>query len=262
MQSQPKRIINSLLQRNLNIEEFYDNDQSFYQGIYSQLNENNLIGKGVTGKVYLIENGKYVVKEAGVCYSNEQVLIPYCNDLLQITKNVPMILIPSASNYRYILPNLLSEGIIGMIFKENNMTNFSKIYMTIILFEQEIPTVYFVMPTYESVINNPKVTPLTFLYLLFQVSYGLLQAQENFLFTHYDLHLDNVLLEKTSKDLVYDNIIIPQKLCPFTVKIADYGLSRLQLGNMLVTPTVSERPDAGLSICRSHETVIRKCRFI
>ncbi len=241
--SQPKKIINSLLNRNLNVNEFYDNDQSFYQGIYSQLNENNLIGKGVTGKVYLIEGGKYVVKEAGVCYSDEQVLIPYCNDLLKITNN-PFIIIPSASNFRYILPNLLSEGIIGMIFKEKNMVSFSKIYMTMILFDKEIPTVYFVMPTYEPIINNKKVTPLTFLYLIFQVAYGLLQAQEKFLFTHYDLHLDNVLLEK-SGDLKFDNISIPEKLCPFTIKISDYGLSRLQLDNILITPTISERPDAG-----------------
>jgi hypothetical protein len=39
------------------------------------------------------------------------------------------------------------------------------------------------------------------------------------------------------------NLIINRKLCPFIVKITDFGLSRLQLQDVLITPTVSDYPD-------------------
>jgi hypothetical protein len=261
MERQSKIIVDNVMARNLSIRNFYDIGENFRNVYYPQLIEENLIGGGYTGKAFLVEGGTMVIKQSNACYT-QGVLELYCNDVKKLISGENMIIIPSGDNFRYILPNFLSEAIIGAIFNEFNISiNLAQTVGTYILFDNlKNPVVYFLMPRYQSIfvknpINrqeiNPVITPLGILYLLFQASTGLLAAQEIFRFTHYDLHIENVLLDNWpsgSRFLSYPiregNLIINRKLCPFIVKIADYGLSRLQIRDVIITPTVSERPDS------------------
>ena len=149
--------------------------------------------------------------------------------------------------------------------------NLAQIIATYILLdENKNPSIYFLMHRYiplsSNGVLNPIITPLGVLYLLFQASTALLAAQETFLFTHYDLHVDNVLLDNwlsqtrfISYPVSNGNLIINRKLCPFIVKITDFGLSRLQVQDVLITPTVTKFPEATFgelsinkfSVCKS-----------
>ena len=256
MENQSKKIVDNVLSRNLSLRDFYDTNNNFKNIILPQLNERNLIGQGGTGRVFQIQGGQFVVKEANVCYRKGK-LEPYCNDVKKLINGERMIVIPSGDNFRYILPNFLSEAVIGAIFNDINVSiNLGQITATYILLdEQRNPSIYFLMPRYSSIFRNrqlnPVITPLGVLYLLFQASTALLAAQESFLFTHYDLHAENILIDTwptQSRFLSYPvsngNLIINRKLCPFIVKITDFGLSRLQLQDVLITPTVTNYPDS------------------
>ena len=254
MENQSKKIVDNVLSRNLSVRDFYDKNDWFRNRILPQLTEQNLIGQGGTAKTYGI--GQYVVKEANVCY-RQGVLQTYCNDVKKLINGGRMIVIPSGDNFQYILPNFLSEAVIGAIFNDINVSiNLAQIVNTYILLdENKNPSIYFVMPRYiplsSNGVLNPIITPLGVLYLLFQASTALLAAQETFLFTHYDLHVDNVLLDNwpsqtrfISYPVSNGNLIINRKLCPFIVKITDFGLSRVQLQDVLITPTVNDYPEA------------------
>ena len=253
MESQSKKVVDDVLSRNLSVRNFVDNSGWFRNTILTQINEKNLIGEGGTGRIFLVDG--IVVKEANVCYQKGR-LENYCNDVKKLVNGEAMIVIPSGDNFRYILPNFLSEAVIGAIFKDINVSiNLAQTLATYILLDQNHnPSVYFLMPRYIPISShgqlNSIMTPLGVLYLLFQASTALLAAQETFLFTHYDLHIDNVLLDNwpsqtrfISYPVSNGNLVINRKLCPFIVKITDFGLSRLQLQDVLITPTVTDFPD-------------------
>ena len=254
MENQSKKIVDNVLSRNLSVRDFYDINDNFRNRILPQLNERNLIGKGGTAKTYGV--GQYVVKKANVCY-RQGVLQTYCNDVKKLINGERMIVIPSGDNFQYILPNFLSEAVIGAIFNDINVSiNLAQIIATYILLdENKNPSIYFLMHRYiplsSNGVLNPIITPLGVLYLLFQASTALLAAQETFLFTHYDLHTENLLIDNwpsqtrfISYPVSNGNLIINRKLCPFIVKITDFGLSRLQVQDVLITPTVTKFPEA------------------
>lgn len=257
MSNQPARIINALEEGNLSINDFNETNNDFVNSIYLGLSPENLIAVGGVGKVYIV--GDYVVKEATPCQSNLPQLLPYCTDVQDLVFGKPITIIPSGDKFRYILPNLLSEATIGMLFKESQISiNFSEILASFILVEDDKPSVYFIMPLYRpiytgSLLDSSLSDPLSYLYLLFQVSSALMASQEKFLFTHYDLHIDNILLDDWPKGVEYlsyplsnsSRIQIPKDKCPFIAKISDYGLSRLETERALITPSVSDKPDAG-----------------
>ena len=154
-----------------------------------------------------------------------------------------MTLIPSQNKFRYLLPNLLSEAVIGMIFEESKISvHFGGILGTFILLQNNQPNVYNVMQAYKPLsknkILNPVFTnPFHYIFLLFQISTALLNAQEKFKFTHYDLHIDNILLDDWSPDnegninkyirykIDGKTVVVSRQHCPFIAKITDYGLS-------------------------------------
>lgn len=254
MNNQPQRIYEAINKRELSIYDFHDTNNIFLNTLYSQMQ--TAIAKGAVGKVYLVEQGKYVVKESAPCYYDVPQLIPYCQDIQKLIEGKPMILIPSGNKYRYILPNLLSEAVIGMIFSVSNISvHLGGILGTFILLDKNKPSVYNIMNTYMPIEKNKILNPVfsksvDYLYLLFQVSTTLLNAQEKFRFTHYDLHLGNILIDKWPGDknnIIYripgKTISIFKNKCSFIAKITDYGLSRIETEQTLVTPSISNYPD-------------------
>lgn len=253
---QPAKVLKAINNRQLNIYNFHDDKNVFLNTLYSQMK--TVIGSGGVGKVYLVQNGKYVVKESAPCYYDLPQLVPYCNDIKELLENKPMTLIPSGKKYKYLLPNLLSEAVIGMIFEETQVSiHVSGVLGSFILLEKDKPSVYNILNTYTPIekkgILNPIFSkPADYLYLLFQVSTALLNTQERFRFTHYDLHLGNILLDtwkdKNGNSITYKipnkTISVKKQNCPFISKITDYGLSRFETNSTIVIPNINSYPDA------------------
>jgi len=86
-------------------------------------------------------------------------------------------------------------------------------------------------------------SPNKFFYMLFQVCQGLSCSQELLKFTHYDLHLGNVLARMTSlnefKINIYelDNGQYFYTRSNFDTVITDFGFSRIETPNHIIIPT-------------------------
>jgi len=276
MNDQVGKVINSIHNLQLNVNDFHMTND-FTNRLYSQMTRQNLIGEGGVGKVFLVENGKYVIKQANPCVRDNKILQEYCQDIINLVEDEDeIIMIPSGENkYRYIIPNLLCEAAIGFFFTDLVdqliSPHYSKTLGSFILYDGVNVEIYFIMEAHKPVIltrrfdkqikqfidpNMRLQTPIHYLYLLFQVSHSLLQAQQYYKFTHYDLHIGNILWDEYPKNINYisypipnradnlRNIIIPKNRCNFMLKITDYGLSRMESRNVLITPKIDNFPDA------------------
>jgi hypothetical protein len=71
--------------------------------------------------------------------------------------------------------------------------------------------------------------------ILFQILYTLYHAQKSMEFMHNDLHFKNVLIKNLPKDVKQTVFYVNDKKfvskLPFIIKITDFGLSRITLGN-------------------------------
>lgn len=275
--SQVDRLIHATIYKKLNIKNFHDQSE-FTNRLYNQMKDKNLIGMGGVGKVYLVENGKYVIKQASPCYRTGSALQQYCDDLKLSILNNEFLLIPSGDNkVRYILPNLLSEVLIGVfmtdLVNKLDSINFSRTISSLIIMDKNnMPSVYLVLDAHKKIIqrilNNktnkweniidPEMemnTPREFMLLLFQTAHAILQAQEKYKFTHYDLHIHNILWDEWPEDKKFisypipnrndelKRIMIPKSVCKFIVKITDYGLSRMETNSVLITSKLDKFPE-------------------
>lgn len=120
---------------------------------------------------------------------------------------------------------------------------------------EKIPGVMSIMEKYVSIFDKnrgqliPMINPVNFVCLIYQVVSALDWAQAAHKFTHYDLHIDNVLIAPISDFssltiIKYkENFSILSSQCPFIVKIADFGLSRLETDSSIITATITDFPD-------------------
>ena len=228
---------------------------------------NNLgprIGGGAFGDVYPTRDGRYAVKVIRMC--DEVRTTSYCDDIVNILKpGKAFILIPSDTKMRYLLPNLISESVVGMFIgnmnTDNTCINFARVINSFILLNNRgVPVFYSIMNLHRPVITqgilDPGMgfnSPIQYFYFLFQASHGLLQAQEKYKFTHYDLHIGNILWNEwpASKNYISyplpnngNRVMIPKTECQYIVKITDYGFSRMETEGTLITPL---RDDAIIS---------------
>ena len=71
---------------------------------------------------------------------------------------------------------------------------------------------------------------------LFQVSYGLAYLQKHFKFTHNDLHIDNIMYQRTDKTYLYykfNNIYYKVPTYGYIFKIIDFGRAIFTFKNKL-----------------------------
>jgi len=246
MESQINKLIENLDNRRLFFKDFDVKDE-IKEKILASLSENNLLGKGAVGKVYLID--KYAVKEISPCESDKKsALYKYCLDILTARENYEIQKIPGGNGkHRYILPNLFSEILIGMILGGNVF--FTSTLNSFI----EDNNIYIIMDSHNPIIKDKQLNlemsnPKNFLYLLFQVSYGIMIAQEKFRFTHYDLHIENILWDKLDMDISFPlpntnkRLLISKENCPFLCKISDFALARMETKRTLITPSIDNYP--------------------
>lgn len=248
MLTQHEIIVQKVKNATLSVNDFIDETIEEFQ-------IDELVGKGAIGSVYVAKDRRYVIKETAPCHFDFPVFHRYCEDLKKAVEE-DFTKIPSGKKHRYLMPNLLSEAVIGMFF--NGAINFTPT-LSAYLFEdtESNPEVYSVMPNLTPLITKNILNPVfndyfQYYFLFLQVASGLLAAQERFKFTHYDLHLGNILLDNWPEQYDYieypvpdsEPIQISKKLCPYIVKISDFGMSRLETEQTIITPKYSTFPEA------------------
>jgi serine/threonine protein kinase len=152
-----------------------------------------------------------------------------------------------------MMPNTLSEGMISGILNDNIRKEYCPLFGTTVGLYHSVGerTTYALMEKYTDVERDifPEETVLkkiTSYYVLFQIAYALAWAQDNYEFTHYDLHAGNILFERTTaNNMIYwirDIPTNPAKVFvyspAFNVKIIDFGFARAKNGNVIVHPRV------------------------
>lgn len=232
---QKRLIISKLLTGTLTISDFNIRN-AFTNSIINKLPKSTLLGKGAVGRVYMIDD-KYVVKQTKPCIYPSNT---YCTDLY-----TPITTIPGGSNNdRTLLANLLSEIAIGFIL-DGDFT--VKTISSFVLNENEI---YIIMERLTPLIINNQLSlnlnyPPYLIFYLFQLAYSLLNYQEYYQFTHYDLHTANQLYKLNNKTLTFPLPNQNKQIsinCPFIIKLADFALSRLKINNVILSPTEDQFP--------------------
>ena len=248
-------ILCKLASNNLNVNDF-DRRDEFTDNIIKNMIDENLIGQGAVGKVFSF--GKYVVKQITPCTAKQDSpLQRYCVDITKLIEGV-IEGIPGGNRlYRYILPNLLSEITIGILIGEE--IGFTNTLASMIIQENvqesEDPltaiSIYIVMEQLEPFIMNRLINPKLnfdtkeFLFMLFQVAHTLLTAQTQHKFTHYDLHIENLLWQpgkRISYPLPNQHMRLMIVDCPFVMKISDFALARMQTETSIIAASVDDFP--------------------
>ena len=252
-------ILNNLANNTLTFSD-YDRRDDYTNLIISQMDESHLISKGAVGQIFLI-NDTIVVKQVKPCDSKtNSPLQRYCVDVNQLY-HTDITGIPGGNNkYRYILPNLLSEITIGLILGDLDIA-FANTISSMILKEyneqtkKEDLSIYIIMDKLNPLVINKQLTinlnKVQFLCMLFQVSQGLLAAQQEYKLTHYDLHIENLLYSHYPNNKDYISYPLPnqnmkmmlmKKYCPYIFKIADFALARIETDKSILAPTVDDYP--------------------
>lgn len=229
-------LLDKLTNNKLTLDDF-DIRDDFTNYIIKQMNESlHTIGKGGVGKVYFIDN-TFVVKKSAPCIAEEKSkLYQYCTDIRKLKKNFVKTIPGGNNKTNYILPNLLSEILVGTMLGEN--IHFSNTITSMIVEEDDKPDVYIVMNQYNT-ISDMNLTETHIFYLLYQVAYTLMNAQKQYYLTHYDLHIDNLLSSAwpdNINSITYGKITINREDCPFIIKISDFALTRLETDKVIITP--------------------------
>lgn len=240
-----KILLDKLTSNKLTLDDF-DLQNTFTNYIISQMKKHHMtIGKGVVGKVYYIDN-TYVVKRIMPCkFDKKNELYKYCQDIKNLDNRLIQLIPSGNGKYRYILPNLLSEVMIGTILG-NFDHGFSTTHASMILEEHDDLSIYIVINKLNPMLT---LTNKNIYYVLFQVAHSIMNAQQKYKFTHYDLHIDNLLWDTwpAGIDILhyeYDNkkFSINKWDCPFIIKISDFASSRLETKNIIVAPSNDTYP--------------------
>lgn len=264
MNQQVVNVINNVNDHSLDISNFVTTN-NWINNIIRDIRNAQRIGGGAVGSVYITQDGRYAVKKITPCRS--QQLANYCNDLYYVNQ-YPFVKIPSAnSKWRYILPNLLSEAIIGMFMTQiTDLTiNATSTLGCLIDYNQPQPEVYIIMEAFNPTITNVDIFNAAIinqnmgmtsanhvLFFLFQISHSLMQLQAKYKFTHYDLHIENTLWSTWPRNLDFigyplvnnnEHMLINKRQCPFIVKITDFGLSRMETEQTEITASVVDYPE-------------------
>ena len=231
---QRQTIFNHLNNKRLSFQDFSLPDEGFIERLTDK------IGGGAVGEVFAL--GKYVVKKVSPCLADpEKPLYRYCKGLLETDSY----LIPgSRGRYRYILPNLVTEIIIGMILGQRFPKHYAKTLAGIVTQTGEGVTVYLIVERLAP-IDNGDWTERDLLLMVYQVLMGILEGQASYRLTHYDLHIENVLVKPNQKVRRYpvpnrqEEIAVNPK---YLAKISDFALARLETTDIMVTSQVDDFP--------------------
>lgn len=253
-------ILNHLANNTLTLDDF-DKKDNFTDNIISNMTEENLISQGATGKIFLIDD-KIVVKQIKPCETRkDSALQRYCVDMNKLYDTDIVGIAGGNGKYRYILPNLLSEIAIGLILGDLDLAFANTITSMIVREEiegkkkEENIAIYIAMDKLNPVVINNELTinlnHIQLVTMLFQISQGLLAAQQEYQFTHYDLHIENLLYKEWDENKYYISYPLPnqnmkmmimKEYCPYIFKIADFALARIETAETILSSTIDDYP--------------------
>lgn len=246
METQRINIFDKIRSQSLELADFDYLDKT----LLKFLDESNLIGSGAVGKVYRV--GDLVIKKISPCDADpEKPLYKYCESL----KKSHFTLIPGGDGqFRYMLPNLITEITIGMILSERFPDYFTATLGSFIVGDsvndlRSSASIYIVMEALNSNIADTfqysENKTKDFLSMLFQVSYSILQSQTSYKFTHYDLHIENILWKSREdyRDYPLPNSDLSLSLdSSFSYKISDFALGRLETPDIIISSEIDTFP--------------------
>lgn len=222
----------------------------FRQNILSRI-EREIAG-GAMGKIYSITNQPNIVLKISNPCVNTQNVIPVVKSLCEsFTGDVQIYKVVNGDKIMFILPNELSEGLIGGIF--GTLTSYTKNFGISrgIYFSRAERKSYNLMDPLSPIdminMDNPQLTAIN---ILFQVAHGISVAQKAYRFTHYDMHTQNILFSPNNdgdyigypiSDNNQTRFLYVNNL-GFNTNIIDYGLSRIEYKNVVIMPLVDHEP--------------------
>jgi hypothetical protein len=166
-----------------------------------------LLGKGAVGQVYSIGDGEYVIKEVTPCKAaKDKPLYRYCLDLQKVAKEGLLKIPGGLGKIRYLLPNLLSEIAIGKIL--GDFSSYSPCFTATLSSAIKKQDVFILMDAHKSLYANGSLknslkldNARNYIYFLFQISHAIMTAQQSYRFTHYDLHIENILYNNLNSEV-------------------------------------------------------------
>lgn len=218
------------------------------------------IGEGGVGRIFDLKGyPRYIVKVTTPTLGLNKCLDRYVDTLErgEVFESIyPSD--PSIDASIKTFPNTISETLVGAVLSglSKHCDSFGHIYRAV--YTPEDLSTYIVMeklrPGLGDILNNED----DFICFLLQVCYALWIAQEKHKFTHYDLHIDNILFELSDSE---DFIGYPMKNGKtvyvrnrgFNIKIIDYGMARAEYHydhdkKIIITPMVDTCPHMHLGV--------------
>ncbi len=244
-------ILSAVDDRTLTLDNFKPTTRTL--ALLKRLSKTDTKGQGASGSI--IFKGKKAMKTTKPCE-----LPNASNKNMCQTLSIPddeVITIPYGvdggnAEVLYMLPNTLSEGIVSGILtgEESKVSNYyGKTFAA--YYDPRDKTTYTIMEKYKpfdlrnisDLISQGYSERFLAYYFLHQIAYALTRAQDQYEFTHYDLHPGNVLFDK-SKDSQKITLPVSGTMSReyntdgpnIQVKIIDFGFSRLKYGNTLIEP--------------------------
>jgi hypothetical protein len=206
-----------------------------------------LVGSGGNGTIY--DYGKHVVKLTSYCNTPHGADI--CQDIL---KGGKVIKIPTAWNKKEMLmiPNYISELVVQIILNNPRPDFISEGFCKLNGFEFDDigKTTYTSMeklnPINDKIYGDGGLNKNLY-YVTFQLAYFLYNAQLVYRFTHYDLHMGNVLCRPKDSDLVYEYYLNVKgedyyiyTLYDFESVIIDFGFSNIETDKYTIVPKIRQ----------------------
>ena len=196
------------------------------------------IGQGGLGSVYDI--GDYVLKISKHC----KIINPNSHvvQLCEMAENGDIIFrIPSTFLHKEIIfcPNYISEPLIGSILEgfKNYTPSFMRLYGYVYDRDSLEKKTYQIM---EKLTLTSFPTQTSFFYMMFQILFALNAGQQLARFTHWDLWEDNVMMRKKNPQRIQKYQLGNGKFlysrCNMDAVIIDYGHSRCETDNYIITP--------------------------
>lgn len=192
------------------------------------------------GQVYKVSDklGGYIVKVSNYCGPLSPILTPLCD---MANQGDIIYKIPDSTTNKLIIyaPNYISEGLISLLLDKLSpyTPSFMKTYGFLYNNKSANKTTYTLMEPLGSIYSVIK-SDLDFFYACFQVFQGLDTAQRLARFTHYDLHMGNVLSRPADKISIYP-LYNGQYFYAWSVNdavIIDYGYSRYETDQDIICP--------------------------
>jgi len=220
---------------------FYTNSQVFEYIRNFEVGEK--LAQGGMGEIYTLKNHeKFVIKVTPICKYRQlgeqehEAIKELCD---YATTGDLIFKLPGGrkNTFTYFMPNYFSELLIGMymteLVKQNYTPNFPIIIGGLYNEEDDIKPYCIVMEKMSSIFD--KITDkATLYYTLFGVFYGLYVAQQVTKFTHFDLHMDNIMARpidpaEIHSYYLYDGTRVYIKNFNFIPIIMDFGFSRMSI---------------------------------